>query len=91
MSRPLTPDDWTPTDIRVELLKRKVTQAEIARGCGVHRTTVSRVIAGEVVSDKVRRQIASAIEIDPALIWPQAYLRKGGPRTPGRPKRESME
>ena len=91
MSRPLTPPDWTPADIKAELVRLEVSQADIARDCGVHRATVSRVISGDVVSDKVRRQVARAIKRDPALIWPQAYLRKGGPRTPGRPKREIME
>ena len=91
MSRALTPQDWKPTDSKAALVRPNVTQADIARDCGVSSVTVSRVISGDKVSHKVRRQIAKAISRDPAVIWPQAYLRKGGPRTPGRPKREIME
>lgn len=77
--------DWTPTDIRVALLRAGVSQSWIARQCGVTYPTVYKVIIGITSSDRVRRAIADAIGIDVKIIWPSIYVYAGGPRKRGRP------
>ena len=67
----------TPIEIKIALMRTKVTQAELARRCGVSPTQIHRVIHGSV-SDHVRCQIAKAIHKDVKLIWPEYYLRKQG-------------
>ena len=65
----------TPIEIKIALIRAQVTQAELARTCGVSPTQIHRVIHGSV-SDHVRRQIAKTIRKDVKLIWPEYYLRK---------------
>lgn len=73
-----------PQEIRVLLLRAKVSQAAIARDLKVSRSMVRQVIDGTTVSDRVRRGISNAIGMDVARIWPSTYLN-GGPKKPGRP------
>lgn len=74
----------TPTEIRIEMLKKEVSLVSVARACGVTTTSVYRVIEGTIVSDRVRRALADAIGIDIRRIWPDPYLY-GSPRKAGRP------
>jgi len=67
----------SPERIRRELFKRrkKIKQADIARACGVTRTTVTNVIDRTAVSERVARAIAAAIgrvpeEVFPERVWP---------------------
>ena len=78
------PNDMNPNEIRVELLRRGVTQAEIAEEEGVTPGVVSRVIDGHVVSHRIRTAIAKKIKIDPRFIWPSTYILLGGPSKRGR-------
>ncbi len=82
---PKVQSDWSPTDIRVALLRAKVDQSWIARQCGISRSTVYKVIEGTTSSERVRRAIADAIEVDVRIIWPSIYVYAGGPRKRGRP------
>lgn len=67
----------TPKEIKIELMKADVSQAQIAQECDVSHTQVWRIIhKPEVVSDKVRRCIASHIGRDVADIWPEYYLAR---------------
>jgi lambda repressor-like predicted transcriptional regulator len=76
--------DMRPTEIKIALIQRGVSQAEIARKLGVAKSSVNQVIDGRAVSHRIRTAVAEAIGIDIARIWPGTYLT-GGPRKPGRP------
>lgn len=78
------PNDMNPNEIRVELLRRGVTQAEIAEELGVTPGAVSRVIDGNVVSHRIRTVIAKKIKIDPRFIWPSTYILLENPSKRGR-------
>ncbi|MBI5582523.1 MAG: helix-turn-helix domain-containing protein [Deltaproteobacteria bacterium] len=77
--------DMPPQEIRIALLRRKVSQAALAREIGVNQTSIYRVIEGHVVSHKIREAIAKAAGLDLKQIWPSTYLYGGGPRKRGRP------
>lgn len=81
--------DMDPQEIRVELLRKGITQAELARELGVSSSLVTRVIDGTSVSHRVRERIARAIQIDVRRIWPSTYIYKGGPGRPGRPSKRA--
>jgi len=72
--------DMTPLEIRVAILRSGTTQAAIARSERCSRELVCRVIDNKVVSDRVRRAIATAIGIPVERIWRSYYLSY----TPGR-------
>lgn len=77
--------DMPPQEIRVALMRRKVSQAALAREIGVKQTSVYRVIEGHAVSHRIRESIAQAAGLDLKQIWPSTYLYGGGARKPGRP------
>ena len=64
-----------PIEIKIALMRRGITQTEIARRRGVTPTHVYRVIHGGV-SNPVRREIAAAINKDVTELWPEAHPRK---------------
>jgi len=64
----------TPLDIRIAILRSGTTQAAIARSAGCSRELVCRVIDNKVVSDRVRRAIAKAIDVPVEMIWRSYYL-----------------
>lgn len=78
--------DMPPGEIRADLLREGITQAEIARRCNVSASMVSKVIDGLSVGHRVRTEIANAIKCDLLRLWPSTYLLHGGPRKVGRPK-----
>lgn len=71
--------DKSPDEIRVELIRNKVRQADIAKELDVHPATVSRVIDGLTASDRIRRAIAKKIGIDVKFLWPSTYMLKDDP------------
>jgi DNA invertase Pin-like site-specific DNA recombinase len=73
-----------PDEIRVLLIRAKVSQAEIAREKKVGRQSVYKVIQGLSASDRIRKCIAEKTNTDIKRIWPDPYLL-GGPRKAGRP------
>jgi len=77
--------DMAGIKIKRNLEDAGYSQTQIARDLGVTQPTVSRVIFGRDVSDRIRRAIAAAIGIDIKRIWPSTYLYSS-PRKPGRPK-----
>ncbi len=77
--------DMSPQDIRIALLKRKETQAGIARLCNVSKTAVYRTIQGKTTSHRIRSAISERTGMDVKAIWPSVYLYGGGPRKKGRP------
>ena len=68
----------TPLDIKIELMRAGISQADIARDCGVSRSQVSRVICNQCVSDHVRRAVASAIGRGVDKVWPEYYRSVSG-------------
>ncbi len=80
-----TPKNMSPEEIRIAMIRAKVTQVEIARELNITKTTVFLVIENMAVSDRIRRKIAEKCGLDVARIWPDPYLTSG-PRKKGRPK-----
>jgi len=76
--------DMSPTDIRIAMMRAKVTQAKIARNLGVTQEAVWQIIEGKFVSHRIRTEIANQIGLDIKRIWPSTYMF-GGPRKAGRP------
>ena len=62
-------------EIKVELLRRGITQVEIAAELGVAQGTVSRVISKKDVSDRIMRVVAEKIGKQPEEVFPEYYLR----------------
>jgi len=82
----MTPNqtDMTPAEIKAELVRKGITQRDIARALSVNHLTLHRVLHGTVPSDRIREAIANAIGLTAAQVWPSLY-RNGLPRKPGRP------
>lgn len=80
--------DKSPEEIRVEMIRKNVTQVEIARELGVNPATVSRVIDGLITSDRIRRAIARKIGIDVRFLWPSTYVVRQDACKKGRPFRK---
>lgn len=64
------------TKIKIELLKKGIAGAEIARRCGVTRAAIYHVIEGRVRSHRLRSAIAKAIEIPLKELWPDDGRKK---------------
>jgi len=65
-----------PADIQSEIKKRGITQKEIAAGLGVSEMAVSKEIAGDLVSERIRVAIADAIGRDKHEVFPHYYFSK---------------
>lgn len=75
-------EKMTPLEIQYELKKAGYSQADIADICEVSAPMVSRVIAGAVVSHRVRKEIAQRIKRKVNEIWDvPADPSKPGPRS----------
>lgn len=77
--------DMPPEEIKIAMIRARVSQVSLARQNNVSPITINRVIMGLGVSDRVMRSIAKAVGIDVKRIWPSIYLYSE-PRKPGRPK-----
>jgi len=77
------PQDMSPEDIRIAMIKAGVTQSGIARKLGVKQPSIYKIIMGQLVSHKIRCAIAEATGIDLKKIWPSTYLNDG-PKGRGR-------
>ena len=60
----------TPTQIKIELLKRKTSQSEIAELIFKSRQMVSMVINGKARSRKIEIAIAASINKDVEKVFP---------------------
>ena len=67
---------WTPRDIRAELVRAGVSQAEIARALNRSTALVGQVIDGRTISDRVRRDLATRLGRSVEEIWPEYYLTR---------------
>jgi len=68
-----------PIDIQYQLKKRGIMQKDIARALSVSDNVISRVVNKQVVSDRIMRAVAAAIECDPEDVFSEYY------RPPERP------
>ena len=82
--------DWTPKQIRLEMLRKDVSASGLSRQLEVTQSTLYKVIEGLSVSDRIRRAIAEAVGRDVREIWPSAYMSPGGPPRRGRPKAKQI-
>jgi lambda repressor-like predicted transcriptional regulator len=58
------------TKIRIRMLEKGVSGADIARTMHVDRTAVYHVIAGRSKSPKLRKAIARALGVRVSDLWP---------------------
>jgi len=65
----------TPLQRQFTLRDKGSSQAQVARDLGVSPISVSDVINGHRVSDRIMRGIAAAIGQDVRRVFPQYYLR----------------
>jgi plasmid maintenance system antidote protein VapI len=65
----------TPSEIQKMIKDAKTTQRAIALQIGVHPVTVSEVVNGKKVSDRVMRGVADAVGYDYRLVFADYYLR----------------
>jgi len=52
------------------MLEKEVSGAEIARKAGVDRSAIHHVIAGRVISPRLRKEIADALGTQVDALWP---------------------
>lgn len=65
----------TPLQRQFALKEKGITQCQIARKLGVHEMSVSDVIRGVRVSDRIMRGIAAAIGRDHRAVFPEYYFQ----------------
>ena len=63
-----------PADIQAALKKRGLTQQAIADQLRVSPITVSQVIRGKNISDRIMKAVAKAIEKPVQYVFPEYYL-----------------
>ena len=63
-------------DIKAEIRKRGLTQADLARHLGVHAVVVSAVIHGRVTSNAVAQSISRVVGLPVSKLWPGRYDRR---------------
>ena len=56
--------------IKIELIKRGIPAAEIARQMGVTRVAIYLTIKGEIKAYRLRKAIADAIGVEVSELWP---------------------
>lgn len=59
----------TSLDIKIEFLKRGITCGKIARQLGVTRAAVVLVVNRKMVSARIRKAIADALELPFFEVW----------------------
>jgi len=64
----------TPLERQFELKKKGITQKEIAEGLGVSQMIVSKVINGQMISDRVMKAVAAAMNQDHRYVFAEYYF-----------------
>jgi len=54
-------EKMTPLEIKIEMLKKGITAADVGRKIGVSRVAVCRVRMGDLTSSRIQRAIAQVI------------------------------
>ena len=60
-------------DIQYALKKAGKSQAEIARQCGVAKSSVGKVVSGKTTSLRIAMAIATATGLSLDTLWPGKY------------------
>lgn len=55
--------------IRIEMIKKGIRGAEIARRIGVDRTAIYKTLDGKIKSKKLRKAIAEALGVPYEELW----------------------
>lgn len=71
----------SPTDIRILLLQRSISQAEIGRRLGITRSAVHALIEGRLTSPERRAQVAELLGMSAGDIWDTSTSGGGGSRS----------
>ena len=61
----------TPTEIKIELFKRKVTLVAIAKALEVSEPAIHRVIARHSTSERIMESISAAIMYPKEQVFPE--------------------
>lgn len=69
-----------PAHIKAALEIQDYSQTQVARDCGVERTTVGAVIHGRSRSRRIEMRIAAITQLPLAELWPQWYGAKAKAR-----------
>lgn len=56
---------------KILMLRKGITQAEIARRLGVSGPTVSLVVSGRMRSRRVEQEIAESLGLPREILWPE--------------------
>lgn len=67
-----------PLDIRIALLRKGYTNAQVARDLGLERKTVSNVVHGYGKSRRVANAVSRITGIPVEALWPGVYSRDRG-------------
>lgn len=59
------------TEIKILMLRKKITQAAIARRLRIKPSTVCNVIKGTAQSKRVKKTIAEALGVAVEMLWPK--------------------
>lgn len=71
-----TSDGIHPADIIAMLHKRKMSLAALSRQAGLSSSTLANTL--QLPWPKGEKIIAEALELDPAVIWPERYFDEEG-------------
>ena len=64
----------TPSEIQKQLKDHNLSQRAVAQRVGVSEVSVSDVVNGRRISDRIMRSIAEALGKDVRLVFPEYYL-----------------
>jgi transcriptional regulator with XRE-family HTH domain len=57
--------------IKMKMIAKDVTGAEIARKMGVDRSSINKTIKGKIKSLRLRKAIAEALSVRVEKLWPE--------------------
>ena len=63
----------TPSQIKIALLQRGISQTQIAEKLGLDKRTVNTVINGKGFSTRVANELSRRLEIEPEKLFPDHY------------------
>ncbi len=80
----------SPLDIKIELLRRGLTAAELGRRANVDRSAITHTISNRKRSRRLRRLVAEAIGLSYEAVWgePESAGRRPG-WLKGRPRKKA--
>ncbi len=72
--RPVEAPVWTLAGLKTA---RALSLSELAEAAGVDRSTISRILSGQVATPRTRRKLAAALGVEPDLIdWNRPRRRQ---------------